>query len=70
MEYMFGFGSLLAGAAYLMLILWALVDAIKSANEPVVRLIWVLVILFMPLLGSLIYLAAGRKKKDTVKAVQ
>ena len=67
MEFSIAIISLAVSAALLVLLLWALVDAIKSDNEPVIKLIWVLVILFMPILGSLIYLVAGRKKPKTVK---
>jgi membrane protein DedA with SNARE-associated domain len=70
MEFSMAIISLAVSAALLVLLLWALVDAIKSYNEPVIKLIWVLVILFMPFLGSLIYLVAGRKKTKTVKTVQ
>jgi len=70
MEFSIAIISLAVSAALLVLLLWALVDAIKSDNEPVIKLIWVLVILFMPFLGSLIYLVAGRKKPKTVKTVQ
>lgn len=42
---------------------WALIDAIKNQrltdNE---RIIWVVVIVFLQVLGALIYLIAGRKK--------
>ncbi|HOS59465.1 MAG TPA: PLD nuclease N-terminal domain-containing protein [Syntrophorhabdaceae bacterium] len=67
MEYLIAIIPLAAIVVFLVLLIWALVDAIKSDNEPVIKLIWVLVILFMPILGSLIYLVAGRKKPKTVK---
>jgi hypothetical protein len=50
----------------LALILWivAFVDLLKSdfrgSNE---KLIWVLVILFAPFIGAILYLAIGRKNK-------
>ena len=67
MEYLIAIIPLAAIVVFLVLLIWALVDAIKSDNEPVIKLIWVLVILSMPLLGSLIYLVAGRKQPKTVK---
>jgi hypothetical protein len=41
--------------------LWALVDAIRNpALDSTMRLIWVLVIIFLSLLGALLYLVIGR----------
>ncbi len=43
---------------------WALVDSIRSefANSTN-KIIWVLVIMFLPLLGALLYLFIGREQK-------
>ena len=51
----------LMGLLWLVLWIWALIDAIQnprlSGNE---RIVWVLVIIFVPILGPLIYLLVGR----------
>ena len=42
---------------------WMLIDAIKNPNlDGTQRVIWVLVIFFLPCLGSIIYYVAGRSK--------
>ena len=63
--FLFVFGGLLGAIIYVatfILWLWMLIDCIKnpslSSNE---RIIWVLVIIFLPCLGSIIYFFAGRK---------
>ncbi|UII20535.1 PLDc N-terminal domain-containing protein [Fulvivirga ligni] len=44
--------------------LWALIDVVKSeftnSNN---KLVWVLLIIFLPLLGSILYLTIGRSQK-------
>jgi hypothetical protein len=56
--FMFVFWAVGAG-----LWIWSVVDVIKRSftgqND---KMIWVLVILLLPILGSIIYLIAGRKK--------
>lgn len=50
--------------ANIVLVVWALVDAIRVPDESMYRagnkLIWVLVILFAGFLGAIIYLTMGR----------
>jgi hypothetical protein len=45
--------------------LWiiALIDCLKSDFEKDGKVIWVLVIVFLPILGSLLYLMIGRGQK-------
>ncbi|CAM3155697.1 PLDc N-terminal domain-containing protein [Rariglobus hedericola] len=45
----------------LVLILWicALVDCIKSSNPN--KIVWIIVIILVPLLGSILYFLLGRK---------
>jgi Phospholipase_D-nuclease N-terminal len=54
-------GFLLSAITFV-LWLWMLIDCIKrpglTSNE---RIVWVLVIIFLPCLGSVIYFFAGRK---------
>jgi hypothetical protein len=51
----------LLGLLWFVLWIWALIDAIQnprlSGNE---RIVWVLVIIFVPIIGSLLYLLVGR----------
>jgi hypothetical protein len=50
--------------ANIVVVIWALVDAIRVPNESMYRagnkLIWVLVILFAGFIGAIVYLAVGR----------
>jgi len=43
--------------------LWTLVDVLKGEFSGNNQIIWVLVIIFLPLLGSIIYVARGRGQK-------
>lgn len=46
------------------LFLWALIDLLKSSFKASnTKLMWVLILLFIPLLGSVLYLIIGRKQK-------
>ena len=45
------------------LIIWALVDILKSEFSGNNKIIWVLVVIFLPLLGSLLYIGIGRSQK-------
>jgi len=64
---LFGFlfiGGLFAGLLSLLTFIfwiWMLIDAIQNPRlDGNKRIIWVLVIIFLPCLGSLIYFFAGR----------
>jgi len=47
--------------------IWALIDIIRSQfNEPNNKLIWVLVVLLLPFVGSILYLAIGRGQKKSI----
>ena len=62
---MFGLGGMetsLLSLLALILWIWALIDVIKSNLDSTAKIIWVLVIIFLPLLGSILYLLIGRKK--------
>jgi len=42
---------------------WTLLDIVKNGRlNSSEKVIWILVVFFFPLLGSLLYLAVGRKK--------
>lgn len=54
--------ELIIVALPIILWLWALKDCIKREFKSNDKLIWVLIIIFLPLLGSLLYLIIGRKQ--------
>jgi hypothetical protein len=64
-------GGLLAGGLGLIFVLfaiasfvlwiWALISALSSNMPSTEKLVWVLVIIFLPVLGPILYLVIGRK---------
>jgi len=70
--YMFGIGlqeiivmfiALLIPVLAIVLLIWALVDILKSEFTGSNKIIWVVVVLLLPLLGSILYFAIGTKQK-------
>jgi hypothetical protein len=47
----------------LVLWLWALIDCLKSNFSSSNKLIWILLIIFLPILGSILYLVIGRGQR-------
>jgi len=45
------------------LLIYCLIDILKNSFNGNDKVIWVLVILFVPIVGSLLYLFIGRKQK-------
>jgi hypothetical protein len=44
--------------------LWMLIDALTNNGlEPTMKIVWALVIFFLPFLGALAYLIVGRKSR-------
>ena len=43
--------------------LWALIDILKSDFNGSEKIIWLLVVFFLPLLGFILYFFIGRKQK-------
>jgi len=59
------------GSAFTSMILWfwAMIDILKNKFESdIIKVMWVLIILLLPLLGLLFYFFIGRKQK--IKEVQ
>jgi hypothetical protein len=64
-------GGILAGGIGLVFVLiaiasfvlwiWALISALSSNMASTEKLVWVLVIIFLPVIGSILYLVIGRK---------
>ncbi|WP_421986414.1 PLDc N-terminal domain-containing protein [Roseivirga sp.] len=47
-----------------LIVLWALIDIIKNEFNPSQnKLIWVIVVILLPVLGSILYFAIGRQQK-------
>jgi len=46
--------------------LWMLIDALTNASlDPTMKIVWALVIFFLPFIGALAYLFVGRKGRST-----
>ncbi|WP_421893579.1 PLDc N-terminal domain-containing protein [Marinoscillum sp.] len=43
--------------------LWALIDALRNEFNGSNKLVWILLILFLPFLGALLYLVIGRNQR-------
>ena len=55
---------LLLVVAYFGLIIFCLLDAVRATfKDSATKIVWVLVILFAPFLGSVLYLLIGRNSK-------
>lgn len=50
------------GFLHLILFLWALVKILGSSMAPLAKVLWLLVVLFFPLGGLILYLLIGRKE--------
>lgn len=42
--------------------LWMLIDVLTSGNSTGTKILWVIIMLFLPLLGSILYFFLARKK--------
>jgi hypothetical protein len=45
------------------LVIWTLIDILKSEFSGNNKIVWILVVMFLPFLGSLLYLGIGRNQK-------
>lgn len=50
------------GLVILLLDIIAIVDIIKSGLEPVMKLVWVLIVLALPVIGMILWFVLGSKK--------
>lgn len=46
-------------------IIVALIDILKSEFDGLNKIVWVLVVIFLPLIGSVLYMGIGRNQKLT-----
>ncbi|KAF0865416.1 PLDc N-terminal domain-containing protein [Pseudomonas sp. LD120] len=49
----------LVGLIILVLDIWAIINVLKSGTETGMKILWVLLILFLPVLGLVIWAVAG-----------
>ena len=57
--------ALILGLLALALIVWAVIDLISNPRiDGVMKIVWALVIFFIPLIGSIIYLVVGRSASE------
>ena len=54
---------LVAAVFALLLPLLALIDIVKSQFQDNNKIVWVLIVLFLPYLGSIVYFIIGQKQK-------
>jgi hypothetical protein len=47
------------------LIILALIDILRSEYSGMNKVVWVLVVIFLPLIGSILYFGIGRNQKIT-----
>jgi putative effector of murein hydrolase LrgA (UPF0299 family) len=55
-------GSGIVGLIILVLDIIAIVSVLQSSKEAVGKLLWILAILFLPIIGMILYFAIGRGK--------
>ncbi len=51
----------LLGLIWLIIIIWAIVKVAKSSAGPLAKLLWILLLLFAPLVGLIIWALMGPK---------
>ncbi len=51
----------LLGLIWLLVIIWAIVKVAKSSAGPLPKLLWILILLFLPLIGFIAWLLLGPK---------
>ena len=49
----------LVGLVILALDIWAIINVVKSSAESGIKILWVLLILFLPVLGLIVWALAG-----------
>lgn len=51
----------LLGLIWLIIIIWAIVKVAQSSSGPVPKLLWILLLLFLPVVGFILWLLLGPK---------
>jgi len=52
----------LLGLIWLIIVIWAIIKTAQSAAGPVAKVLWILILLFFPLLGLILWLLLGPKR--------
>jgi hypothetical protein len=52
----------ITGLVYTVLVIWALWDLLTSGRRGSDMVLWLLIIIIVPVLGSILYLLLGRKR--------
>ncbi|WP_411272782.1 PLD nuclease N-terminal domain-containing protein [Daejeonella sp.] len=62
---------ILVGVIPFILTVYCLFDITRSTfKEPLNKLLWVVIVIFVPLMGSILYLIIGRSQKKSFHSVQ
>lgn len=49
------------GLIWLIIVIWAIVKTAQSSAGPVAKILWILILLFFPLVGLIVWLLLGPK---------
>ncbi len=49
------------GLIWLVIVIWAIIRTAQSAAGPVAKLLWILILLFLPVIGLIAWLLLGPK---------
>ncbi|MGY6631598.1 MAG: PLDc N-terminal domain-containing protein [Wenzhouxiangella sp.] len=49
------------GLIWLIIVIWAIIKVAKSSAGPVAKILWILILLFFPLVGLIIWFLLGPK---------
>lgn len=52
----------LLGLLWLFVVIWAIVKVAQSSATPIPKLLWILILLFMPVLGFILWLFLGPRR--------
>ena len=53
----------LLGIVWLMIVIWAIIRTAESTASPLSKFLWILILLFFPCLGLLIWLLLGPSRR-------
>lgn len=50
------------GLIWLIIVIWAIIKTAQSSAGPVAKILWILILLFFPVVGLIIWLLLGPKR--------
>ena len=59
MDYTYSYS--LIGLLILILDIWIIIKVIQSNAQPIMKLLWIIIVLLLPLLGPLLYVVLGSR---------